>query len=881
MNFDDDIIDDFESSISNFISTEEDTNASCFMHDYELIYIKNNKLNNFLTEYCKFSEKEPINVSEKLTDFSKLYFLCKYPKEFTEITNEFIVTICYCVQKLINENFDEVDKITDNSYLCFFLQDNTGYFKLWFPFFEIGIDSYFSKYRDKLIKKLSRYFEDEKIDLEELVIESKDEFRPLYRSDGFEIKYIITKLESASESLEENLFDLNDIGEIFYPSFIKKKENILLYLPLLFSDHCSIETIQDEEDPDKLVYIEEAEAQGKVFEELDDENEDDDDEDNRDDIQINKFDLAIQLLEMINYSRFKNEETWKAIGRAICWCCNGARKGLKLWMQVTEKARSNFTNFVENYRNTQTSCNTIRTLAGYAMTDSKIQYNAWHKKWVNAAVEKATTCNDLDIAKVLYTMYWLEFVYDDDEGCWYQFFKTKWIPIKRKAIELRKRLTSIITRIDELKKRLSIKLCRIDDGSEKKVIDTLLLNCIKLTTKLKNDKGRNGIISLASEFFYERGFISKLNKNPNLLGVDNGVIELTPERAIFRDCKPDDYISISTRVPLDVKLNWDSDCVDRCIKWFMMIFDDLATTKWFILFSSSLLRAYNNKKIFPSFTGKGNNAKSSVKRLYEETLGPDYCWTFPISLLVTGIRGVSSGANPEIAGSENARIAFAQEPKRADKINSSTVKELTGDDTIYNRQLYREGRIMKIMFKIVYLSNKPLQLEEYDQAMKNRCIFIDFGSTWSKDAPEDIEEQKRTRTYKDNPLFSEELPKLARGFLWIMYISFSDFCKEGLVLPPSVRQFTDNYWKENDSLVNFVEECIERTDEKGEGIRVKFLYDIYISWYKEANGTQIPTMEWFKSEISCKIGVVNRNRWYNYSLTDKAIEIAALLNILN
>ena len=49
-----------------------------------------------------------------------------------------------------------------------------------------------------------------------------------------------------------------------------------------------------------------------------------------------------------------------------------------------------------------------------------------------------------------------------------------------------------------------------------------------------------------ADIFYDKDFEEKLDSNPDLLGFENGVYDF--KMMIFRDGRPEDYISMSTNI---------------------------------------------------------------------------------------------------------------------------------------------------------------------------------------------------------------------------------------------------------------------------------------------------------------------------------------------
>ena len=93
------------------------------------------------------------------------------------------------------------------------------------------------------------------------------------------------------------------------------------------------------------------------------------------------------------------------------------------------------------------------------------------------------------------------------------------------------------------------------------------------------------------------------------------------------------------------------------------------------------------------------------------------------------------------------RWCVLQEPDKRDTLNIGILKELSGNDTFFARGLYKEGKEITPMFKLAMICNKPPKVPHDDKATWNRIRVIPFEATFSHDAPENYEEQIRTKTF--------------------------------------------------------------------------------------------------------------------------------------
>jgi phage/plasmid-associated DNA primase len=258
--------------------------------------------------------------------------------------------------------------------------------------------------------------------------------------------------------------------------------------------------------------------------------------------------------------------------------------------------------------------------------------------------------------------------------------------------------------------------------------------------------------------------------------------------------------------------------------------------EFFLKLNASYLHGGNINKYFIVYSGKlGNNGKSTIASIMKRVMG-DYYVEVPTSVL-TGKRGQSGQASPEMARLGFARIAGAKETDGDDKLQLGQIKEMTGNDAFFARFLHDNGRDIEPQFKLLLHCNDVPGFNHTDQAMINRMLNIPFLSVWTLDAPDTEEEQKKTRRFKMDPLFKDQTQDYAEALLWVLIHYYKKFSVEGLVQPREIIEYTENYWKDNDIYKQFVDqELVEEPDSKRREqiyITSRDLYTNFKKWLED------------------------------------------------
>lgn len=615
--------------------------------------------------------------------------------------------------------------------------------------------------------------------------------------------------------------------------------------------------------------------------------------------------IAEDLLRMIKPYRYLQETYWRDIGAALYSSFKGDDNGLRTWIKHSRRAQGNdqLPEFISRFGSLEEAATreyptfensgiSVKTLGTYALQDNPKEYATWHKDWVAETYEKAIDGEDNDIAHSVYRAYWLDFRYAPSSsggGKWWYFENNRWIHIEE-GLKLKKLLSGDFKRkFEMLRTAMSKDAEGLNDKRNKANIEYSINLATKVIKKLGSNGAKNRIFSECREFFADPDFASRLDTKPNLTGMLNGVIEVIGVTAFFRQGKPEDYISLSTRVKYYKDYSWEHPLVRECTKWFLQAFHTQELYDFFMKFASSGLVAGNIDKVFMLWTGVGNNSKSMLVKLFENAFG-EYTKSLPYT--VFSDKGSNSGAaNPQIARLAGCRWAVTMEPSTDSgfTLNAGHIKRLTGNDKQYARKLHENGGEITMTYKTIYQCNDPPQITGADNATRNRTVDLRFGSRWGPIKqlgqpdilpPESEEEQKAKRHYKEDEMFDRRIPGLASAFIWMCVQYFPRYMKEKLGRPQEVMLSTQEFWRETDTYELFHESEVETVMcgteiNKNAEVGVEQLYASFKTWYEFAfpRGA-IPDMPSFSKQYSTRFGRPVKKKWVGIRLKRDNSEMA-------
>ena len=211
-------------------------------------------------------------------------------------------------------------------------------------------------------------------------------------------------------------------------------------------------------------------------------------------------------------------------------------------------------------------------------------------------------------------------------------------------------------------------------------------------------------------------FNSKVYSQSLLPINDSKCINLTNMKVRER-CK-DDYFTFA----LDLSITDDTEDAERFLRSYCPTNDD-DTYKYLLDILSYCITPWNFLKKFFVFHGEsGDNGKSKLMKVMEAILGPLY--TSVQEALFVDCKKAGSGPTPALTQCLNKFCGTSGESTSA-LLDETTIKMMTGDDTITIRRLYQEAQKVTLYMKLVLVGNcKPNW--RHNRAMTNRFGYFAF-----------------------------------------------------------------------------------------------------------------------------------------------------------
>ena len=296
-------------------------------------------------------------------------------------------------------------------------------------------------------------------------------------------------------------------------------------------------------------------------------------------------------------------------------------------------------------------------------------------------------------------------------------------------------------------------------------------------------------------------------------------------------------------------VNFGTEIMD----FFTKIFPRPELREYLLTLMASCLEAANREQAYYFMTGSGGNGKSKLVELMRYTLG-DYLTSLSTTAL-TRKRPDSGAANPDIIKVKNKRMIIMQEPDSNEPLNTSRMKQFSGEDDVEARGLFQDQETFKITGKLFMSCNKLPPIHTMDNGTWRRIRVIPFEARFVDPGDTSYDPSKYV-FYKDFTLDTKLKSWRQSFFSLLVHYYETRYLRGGLNPPPVVMQVSNQYKYNHDSFAKFFESCV-RKEPEAEEITLTKVYKAYTAWYTNlagASGKKVSADE-FKTSLQDKLNV--------------------------
>ena len=682
--------------------------------------------------------------------------------------------------------------------------------------------------------------------------------------------------EKYGHAFDHNLKEIS-LPKVFSDELIGKNRSVQYYLPRFLSirgytQNVALTISQKKSRSTIREKIKQKKPLEKVIEEL-------------------KYIKDAGFMDMISDDRAEDYTEWMDVGWTLFNIGQGCEEALELWIDFSRRSSKFVDGECEKHWEKMEMRNkTIASLMAMAKKDSPEEYKQWKEHNIRGlmfeSLESPKT-NEYDICKIVSKLYQGRFICaNSKKDKWYYYENHRWREMDDSVSLKKTLLADLIPLFLNLSKEINDEIGNLeyskglaDRGSreeeelkaeiEKKT--TRKKRALKIVSELKTVSFIKKLVEMCKLEFHTPDFEEKRDENRNLIGCENGVIDF--ETGVFRDGRPDDYITMTTGICFQ-QFSPEDEEVKELDEYFLKVYPNENRRNYFLDFMASCLKGGNEDKTFLIATGPSDGAKTMTFTLLEYVFGSGkfgYFGKFPRELIVQSTsKNSSSSARPELARVRGKRIMGCQELAKHEKINIGFIKEATGNDSFYVRNLWGEGGEIRPQYTLVMQCNEPPSVPGHDEATWSRIRVLDHESKFVKPkllkeypVPDDIEDQLALKRFKADPTFRAKLPSLAPVLLWKLFERFKVLKVKGIQEPEEVLLSTENYQASNDVYLQFIQQRIEKEEDTEKAKKTSIsLADVdseFNEWYKinyPSYAKKAVGRNTVKQEIGKRLGVI-------------------------
>lgn len=323
---------------------------------------------------------------------------------------------------------------------------------------------------------------------------------------------------------------------------------------------------------------------------------------------------------------------------------------------------------------------------------------------------------------------------------------------------------------------------------------------------------------------------SEFDAHPELINCLNGTYDLT--KGQFREHDWRDYLTMRTRFSFGVQHY-------SCPRFEQFIEDVTQGDKDKKLYLQkalgySIIGSAREECMFILHGKTTRNGKSTLLGAIHYLLG-DYAAVSPVSIICKSDRAKNAeAASPTIASLKGKRFVTMAESNQYGRLDEEAIKQLTGGEEIACRNLYEAQSSYLPQFTMWLSCNDLPSVQDKSLFASNRVRVIEFNRHFG--------ENEQDPSLKDQFKTDEAM----RGIFQWLLTGYFKYRRYGLKMPDSIRQVVLKYERDNDVVLQFLEEvCVKDPNGK---IKGKDLYDHYKIWAR-SNGCFIMSAKKFNANM--------------------------------
>ena len=497
----------------------------------------------------------------------------------------------------------------------------------------------------------------------------------------------------------------------------------------------------------------------------------------------------------------------------------------------------------------------MKSLNRWAREDNPTKYKELNETDVVRFIMEHPMNTHFHIAKVMQKMYGEQYKasLDNKKVEWFMFVPEQhsWRQIKQ-GFELRGHISNDVQEMyEKAKKKLRDESERSAEGELGEKTVKILKEFLAIEKSLYTANFKDSVMKECANLFYDEDFLNKLNLNPYLFVCKNGVLNLRAERLRedgtketfieFRDGRPEDMMSFiagkegGKEAITYIPYTPENPVAKELDEFLSLVYPYPELKEYVITLMSSCLEAMNREQCYYTMTGGGGNGKSKMLELMRVCFGE---YQGPLaSTVLTRKRPESGAANPDIMSIKNRRFIYLNEPDENEPLNTSRMKQFSGEDLVEARGLFSDQEKFKVCGKLFMLCNNLPPIHAMDRGTWRRIRVIPHPSTFVDE--NDIGWEKFLagvpNFYRKDTSIDGKVFIWREAFLGLLVKYYDEiYSKNGIKEPKIIKDASSEYKERFDVYAKFRGSRIRK--EAGARTDIKVIWRAYKTWIEQQGG---------------------------------------------
>lgn len=385
--------------------------------------------------------------------------------------------------------------------------------------------------------------------------------------------------------------------------------------------------------------------------------------------------------------------------------------------------------------------------------------------------------------------------------------------------------------IDQVLDHLKERQDRAQEEAQAKYYKELIKAFKSSKRKLHNDMFKRGVIQQCRFLFRKRGFLAAMDKQPDLLGVQQGVLKLGAQTVLI-DHFHEYPISMFTSVRWH-KFDPDKNPWDRIVlKMIEDIIPEPDARDWIMFYLAQTVHGGAKEGIILLWEGGGQNGKTTLLKAVAKAL--QKLWKkLNINLFVSE-RESADKPNSAFMALKHLRGGYVEELNKTVSLNVARMKEIVNPGDVTGRDLNQKQEEFSITCNIVLASQYSFIIDTRDHGTWRRIAHYTAKTKFRKNPDpsnpfEKKDDQRFVRTFPEDPEFQASMLSFLVHYYERLMREYGGEIKN--VKSPTIERESEIFRNSQDTLNRFISECVVESPNSGLEYTVSEIGSAYSQWF--------------------------------------------------